>query len=109
MTKAEAREQLDRFLGGKVLTFSFEHYPSGEWVATCNEIPSIVTGGMGDDITSIDQMLREAIVCAAGVPAEHTDALRFVSYAQERGSFFDRAMRRTRENVRSEEAQYVLA
>lgn len=82
MTDAQARAQLDAFLKGETLTFSFSHEPSGEWVATCNQIPGIVTGGMGDDITEMDRLLRDAIVTAAGVPTEFAHVLRFVSYKE---------------------------
>lgn len=81
MNKEQAREQLMRFLGGGVLSFSITTYPNGEWVAECNEIPAIVTGGLGGDITSMDRMLRDVILTAAGVDTEYADdLLRFVGY-----------------------------
>lgn len=110
MNKIEAREQLNSFYNGETLTFSFENFPSGEWIATCNEIPAIVTGGMNDDITSKDSMIREAIVTAAGIPAEHGDVLRFMGYGGVREvaqSFMDRV--RSKQSVTREAACYVLS
>lgn len=65
----------------RVLTFSIEEYTNGEWIATCNEIPSITTGGMGNDITKRDSLIREAILTAAGVDISYADEiLKFVGY-----------------------------
>lgn len=81
MNLEQTKAQLKRFLGGKVLTFSITTYANGEWVAECNEIPAIITGGLGGDITSMDRMMRDAILTAAGVDTQYSgDALEFVGY-----------------------------
>src|SRR5690348_12474874 len=78
MTIEQAKDQLKRFLGDTTLNFTFETFDDGEWTAVCNEIPSIVTGGKGVDITTIDAMIREAIVVAAGIdPIYKNDVLNF--------------------------------
>jgi hypothetical protein len=109
MTKDEALTQLGRFLGDNTLTFSFERFDNGEWIATCNEIPAIQTGGMGDDITKTDSMLREAILVAAGIdPKYKNDILQFVGIQQSRISpvpaFLGGSPRLT-----TKSAEYVLA
>ena len=77
----QAKEQLKKFLGGKVLTFSVRRYEDNEWVAECNEIPAIMTGGMGDDIAFMDKVIREAILTAAGIDVAYAEEiLRFVGY-----------------------------
>lgn len=81
MNKEKAKKQLQRFLGEKVLTFSIKRYLGGEWVAECNEIPAIMTGGMGDDIAQMDRMIRDAILTAAGIDTEYAnEILKFVGY-----------------------------
>ncbi len=78
-----AKQQLAAFLGGRELTFSIKKYPDGEWVAECNEIPAIMTGGKEDDITNMDSMIRDAILTAAGVNTEFAnEILKFVGYRQ---------------------------
>lgn len=77
----QAKEQLKKFLGGKILTFSVRRYENNEWVAECNEIPAVMTGGMGDDIAFMDKMIREAILTAAGIDVAYAEEiLRFVGY-----------------------------
>ncbi|MCR4263261.1 MAG: hypothetical protein NUV98_00900 [Candidatus Roizmanbacteria bacterium] len=107
MNKEEARAQLGRFLGDNTLTFRFETFETGEWIATGNEIPAIQTGGMNSDITTIDSMLREAILVAAGIdPKYKNDILNFVGIEQKRrpaiGWFSDSSRPATRS------AEYVL-
>ncbi len=81
MNSTEAKTKLQKFLGDEVLTFSVKRYPNGEWVAECNEIPAIMTGGMGDDIAEIDTMMREAILTAAGIDTAHShEVLKLVGY-----------------------------
>jgi len=78
-----AKEILKGFLADRELTFSIRRYPDGEWVAECNEIPAIMTGGKEDDITNIDTMIRDAILTAAGVDTEYAnEVLKFVGYRQ---------------------------
>lgn len=89
MNLEQAKKSLEAFLGDKVLTFSIRKYPDGEWIAQCNEIPAIMTGGMGDDISKMDMMMRDAIVTAAGIDSEYAgEVLKFVGYgnpARQRG------------------------
>jgi hypothetical protein len=66
-TIEKARLDLEQFLGDTMLTFSIKNYSNGEWTAYCNEIPAIMTGGMGVDISTMDRMIRDAILTAAGV------------------------------------------
>jgi len=81
MSIEQAKKKLAEFLGDRVLTFSIKRYESGEWVAECNEIPGIMTGGMGDDIAAMDRMMKDAILTAAGVDTEYVnDVLKFVGY-----------------------------
>jgi hypothetical protein len=102
MDKNQAREQLKAFLQGMELTFSIETYPNEEWVARCNEIPAIVTGGRGDNITDMDNLIRDAILTAAGVDTQYVNMiLKFKGYkAQEHGFFFSK---------QNAEAEYALS
>ena len=78
-----AKTRLQAFMQERELTFSIRRYPDGEWVAECNEIPAIMTGGMEDDITNMDAMIRDAILTAAGVdPDLGNEILKFVGYRQ---------------------------
>lgn len=84
MNIEQAKNKLAEFLGDKVLTFSIKRYEGGEWVAECNEIPGIMTGGLGDDIAVMDRMMKDAILTAAGVDIEYVnDILKFVGYNPE--------------------------
>jgi hypothetical protein len=76
MNEEQAKEQLRTFLGGRVLTFSVREYDNGEWVAECNEISGIITGGVGD-YTERDQLMRDAIVTAAGVDSKFAHLLQY--------------------------------
>ncbi len=81
MNLEQAKTQLRHFLRGRVLTFSITPYPNGEWVAECNEVPAIITGGLGGDITTMDCMMRDAILTAAGVDTQYAgEALEFIGY-----------------------------
>lgn len=74
----QAKLRMKTFLGDSEITFSIRNFPSGEWIAECNEIPAIMTGGMNGDITTIDAMIRDAIITAVGIDSEYTnDVLRF--------------------------------
>lgn len=101
MTLEEAKKQLRSFLGGRELTFSIRKYDNGEWVAECNEIPAIMTGDLNDDVTNQDEMIRDAILTAAGVdPQYKREVLKFVLHKPTllTGLF----------GGRSHEAEYVL-
>lgn len=81
MNLEQAKTQLRSFLKGRVLTFSITTDANGEWVAECNEIPAIITGGLGGDITTLDRMMRDVILTAAGVDTQYSgEALKFVGY-----------------------------
>ena len=99
-----AKKRLAAFLGGRTLTFSIKTFENGEWVAECNEIPAIITGGMGDDISNRDVLIRDAILTAAGVDIELAgDVLKFVGYkpAGALASFF--------KNSEKAAAEYVVS
>lgn len=74
MEVTEAKQHLKNFLGGRVLTFSMKEFDNGEWVAECNEIPGIITGGVGD-YTERDQLIRDAIVSAAGIDTKFASTI----------------------------------
>jgi len=81
MNIEQAKLNLKNFLGGKELTFSIRSFDNGEWIAECNEISSIMTGGMGNDITNIDSMIRDAILTAAGIDTDYAnEILKFTGY-----------------------------
>lgn len=73
MEQKKAKAQLEKFLKGRTLTFSTTHYPSGEWVAQCDQIPGIITGGM--DLNTSDALKRDAILTAAGVDVKYSNVL----------------------------------
>lgn len=80
MNEKQAKAQLEKFLNGRILTFSMKNYPSGEWIAQCNEIDGIITGGM--DLSLMDSLIRDAILTAAGIDVKYSnDILRNVGYA----------------------------
>jgi hypothetical protein len=82
MTLEQAKMQLQSFFGERVLTFSVRNSDSGEWVARCNEIPAILTGGNDEDIAIMDRLMRDAILTAAGVDPEYgPHLLKLVDYA----------------------------
>lgn len=76
----QARTRLKTFFAGRILTFSITHYQNGEWVAECNEIPAIVTGGVDTDITAMDTKMRDAILVAAGIDSYFASLLQFIGY-----------------------------
>lgn len=81
MDITSARSRLATFLGGRTLTFKIKTFEGGEWIAECNEIPAIATGGMGDDISQMDLMIRDAILTAAGVDTQlASESLKFIGY-----------------------------
>ncbi|OGG44426.1 hypothetical protein A2841_00435 [Candidatus Kaiserbacteria bacterium RIFCSPHIGHO2_01_FULL_48_10] len=87
MELEEAKKQLRKFFGGKVLTFSIKEFNSSEWVAECNEIPAIITGGTGNNITERDALIRDAIVVAAGIGSGFQNLLVFEGYKVPNGIF----------------------
>ena len=80
MEYKKAKARLEKFLDGKILTFTIAHHPNNEWVAECNEIPGIIT--CGKDLRSMDVLLRDAILTAANVDVKYADTLlRNVGYS----------------------------
>ncbi|MDO8728818.1 MAG: hypothetical protein Q7K26_02880 [bacterium] len=75
MTKEQAKKRLEQFMGNDVLTFTIKKYPTDHWVAQCNEIDGIITGGTGYDLAVMEDLLQDAILTAAGIPAEHADGM----------------------------------
>jgi len=81
MDKEQAKAKLATFLDGRELTFSMSEHENDEWIAQCNEIPAITTGGIGKDITNRDKLMRGAILAAANIDPKYMDEiLRFVGY-----------------------------
>ena len=71
MTKEEAQNQLAEFFSGcSALTFSIIECPENKWVAQCNEVDSIITGGEGYDLAEMESLMEDAILTAAGIPRD---------------------------------------
>ncbi|MDP3958152.1 MAG: hypothetical protein Q8Q36_01645 [bacterium] len=102
MTLEQAREQLRKFLGGRILTFTVMEYDNGEWAAQCNEIPGIITGGVGD-YTERDTFMRDAIVTAAGLGSEFAGILQFEGYMAKQN-----LVERIFDKGGTKEAQYAI-
>ncbi|KKU50169.1 MAG: hypothetical protein UY47_C0007G0024 [Parcubacteria group bacterium GW2011_GWB1_49_7] len=109
MNIQQAKANLEKFLGDRMLTFSIMKYQNGEWVAECNELPAIMTGGMGDDVAEMDRMIRDAILTAAGIDPKYSQqVLRFVDLKSPfrwGTNLFSHSSMRTAER----EAEYVIA
>ncbi|HEV3244931.1 MAG TPA: hypothetical protein VG102_01070 [Candidatus Paceibacterota bacterium] len=87
MNEEQAKQRLREFLQNRELTFSIRTYDStGEWIAECNEIPGIITGGIGD-YTERDQLMRDAIITAASVKGDFGYLLEFKGYKVPTGFF----------------------
>lgn len=76
MSKAETKKQLKRFYKGKTLTFNFNFYTNGEWVAECSEVPGLFTGGKNDTLQEMDLQIKDAILSAAQIDTQHVDILK---------------------------------
>jgi predicted RNase H-like HicB family nuclease len=108
MNIQQAKANLEKFLGDKMLTFAIRKYRNGEWVAECNELPAIMTGGMGDDLAEIDRMIRDAILTAAGIdPLYSEQVLKFVDL--KRPTSWLPSPFRSSITTREREAEYVIA
>ena len=84
MTKEQAITQLRDFLNGvQMLTFTITEYPGEKWVAQCNQVESVLTGGVGYDTEIMSEILKDAVLTAAGIPAEHANLLKQVWYTPE--------------------------
>ena len=77
MSKSQSKLKLKKFLGDTALTFTFKTYDDGEWVAQCDQIPGLATGGKNDDLAVVDSMIRDAILTSAQINPEYTDLLKF--------------------------------
>lgn len=78
MTKEQAKQKIAHFMGNnKVLTFSIKYFPGPEhkWIAQCNEIDGIITGGSGFDLEKMENLMEDAILTAAGIPLEVAEGL----------------------------------
>ena len=73
MNKEQAKEQLKKFMGDQTLTFSIKESKDNKWVAQCNEIDSIITCGVEYDLSEMESLMQDAILTAAGIPAEFSD------------------------------------
>jgi hypothetical protein len=107
MNKEQAKSLLLKFLGGREFTFSIKQYDNREWVAVCNEIPAIMTGGLGYNITDIDFMIRDAILTAAGIDTVYAnDILKFTGYKNSKNSI---ASFLNLDNLVKNEAEYAIS
>lgn len=75
MNKKEAQERLLKYMGNSSLTFSVKQNPNDKWVAQCNEIDSIITCGEGYDMATMENLMQDAILTAAGIPKEFSDGM----------------------------------
>lgn len=80
----QAKACLARFMGDQQhLTFSVENFEDGEWIARCNEISAIVTGGGVCSTDEMKEQIKDAILTAAGIDGVHSaDLLRDTSITQ---------------------------
>lgn len=73
MTKEQAKQKMAKFMGdNKILTFSIKYFPGPEhrWIAQCNEIDGIITGGGSFELRQMEDLMEDAILTAAGIPSE---------------------------------------
>lgn len=75
MNKEQAKKRLLKFMGNSCLTFSVKQNPNDKWVAQCNEIDSIITCGEGYDMATMESLMQDAILTAAGIPKEFSDGM----------------------------------
>lgn len=84
MDHRTAKQRLRAFFAERTLTFRLDEFPGGEWIASCNEIPGIITGGTSQD-RERDRVIRDAIVRAAGLDSKFADILQNRGTAQPGG------------------------
>ena len=73
MNQEQAKQRMKDFMGeNKTLTFTIKYFPGPEikWVAQCNEVGGIITCGSGFDMQKMQDQMEDAIITAAGIPAE---------------------------------------
>ena len=76
MTEQKAKQILKDFTENKVLTFSVETFEKDkEWIAQCDQIPAIITGGTGNDYDKMYCLMRDAVLTAAGIDAKYADCI----------------------------------
>lgn len=75
MNLQQAQEQLKKFSGGQVLTFSVTHFPEGGWSAVCDQIPAVTTCGDDSDVQKMETLMKDAILTAAGIDGAFADSL----------------------------------
>ncbi len=71
----QAKEQLKRFSGGQVLTFTVSHFENGTWSAQCDQIPAVSTCGTTSDANDMEELMKDSILTAAGIDGKYADRL----------------------------------
>lgn len=81
MTNDEALQRLKNFLSDGPLSFTVSiDENTGNWVAQCDQVDGMITGGKKED--DIESLLRDAIFTVAGIPREHVSAVSEHLYRQ---------------------------
>lgn len=76
MNKQQAKKILQNFIGDQTLTFSIKTFKnSTEWVAKCDQIPAIITGGTGNDYSTMYNLMLDAVLTAAGVDGKFSNCI----------------------------------
>ncbi len=75
MNLKQANEQIVRFFNGDKLTFCVERFGENneEWIARCDQVAAITTSGFGFDEREMRDLVKDAIITAAGVEGEFAD------------------------------------
>jgi len=77
MNIEQAKQTLRQFTGKQILTFSVNRFEDGAWIANCDQIPAITTCGDFSDEKEMENLMKDAVLTAAGVEvdAEFVDEL----------------------------------
>ena len=76
MTEQKAKQILRDFTKNQVLTFTVETFEKDEeWIARCDQIPAIITGGVGNDYNIMYSLMRDAVLTAAGIDSKYADCI----------------------------------
>jgi len=84
MNLKQANETIVDFFDGKELTFCVERFGDNQeqWVARCDQVPGIVTGGDKYNEKVVKEQVKDAILTAAGVDGKFADkVLRELSFS----------------------------
>jgi hypothetical protein len=75
MNLEQANNKIASFFADENLTFCVERFGDNfeEWVARCDQIPGITTSGYGFDEREMKELVKDAILTAAGVDGEYAD------------------------------------